>query len=123
MNTALWIAQVLLAIVFFATGFMKAFTPMDRLAKMLDWVENAPPQAVRFIGIAEILGAIGLILPALTGILLWLTPLAAVGCALVMVGALVFHGSRGEYQKIALNITLLVLAAFVVYGRFVAIPS
>ncbi len=123
MNTALWIAQVLLAIVFFATGCMKAFMPMDRLSKMLDWVENAPAPAVRFIGIAEVLGAFGLVLPALTGIMPWLTPLAAVGCGLVMIGASVFHASRREYQEIALTVVLLVLAAFVVYGRFMLIPA
>lgn len=123
MNIALWIAQVLLAVVFFAAGFMKAFMPMDRLAKSMDWVENAPALAVRFIGIAEMLGALGLVLPTLTGIMPWLTPMAAVGLALVMVGASVFNASRAEYQKIALTVGLLLLSAFVVYGRFIAIPA
>lgn len=123
MNTALWIAQVLLAIVFFATGSMKAFMPLDRLSKMLDWVGNAPAPAVRFIGIAEVLGAFGLLLPTMTGIMPWLTPLAAVGCALVMIGATVFHASRGEYQKIVLTVVLLIAAAFVAYGRFMPIPA
>ncbi len=123
MNIALWIAQVLLAVVFFAAGFMKAFMPMDRLAKSMDWVENAPALAVRFIGIAEMLGALGLVLPTLTGIMPWLTPMAAVGLALVMVGASAFNASRAEYQKIALTVGLLLLSAFVVYGRFIAIPA
>ncbi len=123
MNIALWIAQVLLAVVFFATGFMKAFMPLDRLSKSLDWVKEAPAPAVRFIGIAEILGALGLVLPTLTGIMPWLTPLAAVGLALVMIGASVFNASRGEHQKIALTVVLLLLAAFVAYGRFIPIPA
>ena len=76
----------------------------------------------RFIGAAEILAGIGLILPALTGILPWLTPLAAVGLIIVMVGAVIFHIPRKEYPNIAFNVILLALAAFVAYGRFVLVP-
>ena len=70
----------------------------------------------------EILGAIGLILPAVTGILPWLTPVAATGLALTMVGAMITHGRRGEYSGIGVNLVLSVLALFVVYGRFVIVP-
>lgn len=76
----------------------------------------------RFIGVAEILAALGLILPWLSGILPSLTLLAAVGLIIVMIGAVIFHIARREYPNIVLNLVLLVLAAFVAYGRFVAQP-
>ena len=78
---------------------------------------------MRLIGSLEILGAIGLILPAVTGIWPWLTPVAAAGLALTMVGAMITHGRRGEYSSIAFNLVLLLLALFVVYGRFVIVPN
>ena len=77
---------------------------------------------MRFIGIAELLGAVGLILPALTHIVPSLTAIAAVGLVLVMVCAIIFHISRKEYPNIGINAILLVLAAFVAYGRFVLMP-
>ncbi len=71
---------------------------------------------------AEVLAAIGLILPWLTHILSWLTPLAAVGLVIVMIGAIIFHIRRQEYPNIIFNLILLVMAAFVAYGRFVLVP-
>jgi DoxX-like protein len=76
----------------------------------------------RFIGICELLGGLGLLLPALTGILPWLTPLAATGLALIMILAIGFHASRREWSAIGFNSVLLVLAAFVAYGRFFVLP-
>src|SRR5579884_1575006 len=76
----------------------------------------------RFIGVSEMLGAIGLILPALTHVLPWLTIAAAVGLALVMVCAAVFHASRREYSPVSINVVLLVLALFIVYGRWMLAP-
>ena len=76
----------------------------------------------RFIGVGEILAAIGLILPALTGILPWLTPLAAVGLIILMISAVVFHIQRKEPLNIVLNMVLLALAVFIAYGRFVVVP-
>lgn len=123
MNIALWIVQILLAVVFLMAGFMKVSQSKEALIeKGLDWVDGIPLGAVRAIGIVEILGAIGLILPALTGILPWLTPLAAVGLALTMVGAGILHLSRKEYQGVVTNLILLLLALFVAYGRFVLVP-
>jgi hypothetical protein len=74
------------------------------------------------IGLLEVLGATGLILPAVTGILPGLTPLAALGLALTMIGAMLTHLRRKELPMIAVNFVLLALAAFVVYGRYVALP-
>jgi uncharacterized membrane protein YphA (DoxX/SURF4 family) len=122
MNIALWIVQILLALAFAMAGIMKVTQPIDRLETRMGWVKDVGPRGVRLIGSLEILGAIGLILPAVTGILPWLTPVAAVGLALTMVGAMITHGRRGEYSNIGANVVLLILALFVVYGRFVIVP-
>lgn len=122
MNIALWIVQILLALAFAMAGIMKVTQPIDRLETRMEWVKDVGPRGVPLIGSLEILGAIGLILPAVTGILPWLTPVAAAGLALTMVGAMITHGRRGEYSGIRVNVVLLVLALFVVYGRFVIVP-
>jgi uncharacterized membrane protein YphA (DoxX/SURF4 family) len=122
MNIALWIVQILLALAFAMAGIMKVTQPFDRLETRMGWVKDVGPRGVRLIGSLEILGAIGLILPAVTGILPWLTPVAAVGFVLTMVGAMITHGRRGEYSGIGVNVVLLLLALFVVYGRFVIVP-
>jgi putative oxidoreductase len=122
MNIALWVVQVLLAIMFLLAGFPKAFQPIDTVAKRLAWAKQIPAWLVRFIGIAELLGAVGLILPALTHIVPSLTAIAAVGLVLAMVCAIIFHISRKEYPNISVGVILLVLAAFVAYGRFVLMP-
>lgn len=122
MNMAIWAIQILLAVVFLMAGVMKIMQPKDKLAESLAWVEDFSPNSIRAIGVVELLGALGLVLPALTGILPWLTPLAAAGLALTMIGAIVTHLRRGEYPNILINIVLLALAAFVAYGRFVLIP-
>ena len=119
MNIALWIVQGLLAAVFLMAGIMKTTQPKAALAeKGMLFVEEVSPTTVRLIGGLEILGALGVVLPVLTGILPWLTPVAAVGLVLTMIGAILTHARRGEIPAIAINIVLLALAAFVVYGRF-----
>lgn len=123
MNIGLWIVQILLALAFLMAGTLKATQPIDRLAARMQWVNSLrPPRLVRVIGVLEVLGAIGLILPAVTGILPWLTPVAAIGLVLTMIGAMVLHVRLGEGSQIAPNIVLLLLAAFVAVGRFVIVP-
>jgi len=122
MNIALWVVQVLVAIMFLLAGFPKTFQPIDTVAKRLTWAKQVPAWLVRFIGIAELLGGVGLILPALTHIVPSLTAIAAVGLVLVMVCAIIFHIARKEYSNISVGVILLVLAAFVAYGRFVLMP-
>jgi uncharacterized membrane protein YphA (DoxX/SURF4 family) len=123
MNIVLWVVQILLALAFGMAGIMKVTQPVDRLeAWMGGWVKDVGPRGVRLIGSLEILGAIGLILPAVTGILPWLTPVAAACLALTMIGAMITHGRRGEYSQIGVNVVLLVLTLFVAYGRFVIVP-
>lgn len=120
-NIGLWIGQVLLALPFGSAGVMKTFTPIDELGQKIPWVSELP-NLVRFIGISELLGAIGLILPAATRIRPVLTPLAAVGLAVVMVLAAGFHVLRGELHALPVNVVLGGLAVFVAWGRFRKVP-
>ena len=123
MTIFLWILQALLAAMFLMAGTMKATQPIDKLAPKLPWVTSYSPATVRFIGIAELLGAIGLILPAATGILPILTPIAAVGLAIIMILASVFHLRRKEYSGIAFNVVLLIVMLVVAVGRFAAVSA
>ena len=84
----------------------------------ITWVEDFPAWAVKAIGVLELLAAVGLILPAVTGIAPVLTPLAAVGIGLLMAGAGVVHFRRGEFAFIGVIAVLFVAAAFVAWGRF-----
>lgn len=122
MNLALWIVQVLLALMFGMVGIMKVIQPKEKLAQRMKWVEDFAPNTVKAIGAVEVLGALGLVLPALTGILPILTPLAAVGLMLTMIGAILTNLRHKEYLHIAVNVVLLLLLAFVAYGRFVLVP-
>jgi uncharacterized membrane protein YphA (DoxX/SURF4 family) len=122
MNIALWVLQVLLAFAFGASGTMKIVQPLNKLAKSLPLMGELSPGLVHFIGVSELLGAIGLILPALTGVLPWLTPLAAACLALVMLLGAGFHASHKEYSGMAPSVVLLLLALFVAYGRFMLAP-
>jgi uncharacterized membrane protein YphA (DoxX/SURF4 family) len=123
MAIALWVVQVLLALAFLGAGAMKLSQPKEKLLKNMAWVEDFSQRTVRLIGALEVVGAIGVVVPALTGILPWLTPLAALGLVLLMIGAALTHLRRTEYGNIAMNALLLVLAAFVAYGRFFVLPA
>jgi len=119
MNVALWVIAGLLTLAFLVGGVMKLAQPKDRLAASgMAWTEDFPAGVVKGIGALEVMGAFGLVLPAVTGIAPVLTPLAALGIALIMVGAAVVHARRGEFQVIAVNLVLLVLAGVVAWGRF-----
>ena len=96
MQLFLWVVQAVLAAAFLISGVQKATQPKERLASRLPWVEDFSPGTVRFIGIVELLGAVGLILPAATGIAPILTPIAATGLAVVMVLAAATHVRRKE---------------------------
>ncbi|RMG13056.1 MAG: DoxX family protein [Deltaproteobacteria bacterium] len=122
LHAALWVAQVLLAAVFGFAGAMKAFSPIEELAKMLPWVSDDLTLLVRFIGVAELAGAAGLLLPAATRILPVLTPVAAVGLGLVMVLAMGFHAIRGEWTMLPVNLVLGAFATFVAWGRLTRAP-
>lgn len=121
MNIGLWAVQVILGLMFTGIGLWKAFTAIPDLAAALPWVADWP-RLVRFIGITELLGGIGLILPAATGIRPKLTGLAGVGLTVVMVLAAGFHLSRGEAVAVPVNVVIGGLAAFVGWGRLVRAP-
>jgi uncharacterized membrane protein YphA (DoxX/SURF4 family) len=123
MNMALWIVAIVLAVAFLGSGLMKQFVPKDRLASSgQGWAQDFSPARIRLIGLAEILGAIGLVAPAVTHIAPILVPLAAIGLILVMVGAAVVHARRKELTNVVVNVVLLALAAFVVWGRLGPYP-
>jgi uncharacterized membrane protein YphA (DoxX/SURF4 family) len=119
MNVALWVVAGLLALAFLAAGLMKISQPKEKLAASgMAWTEDFSPGTVKAIGTLELLAAIGLILPAALGIVPVLTPLAATGLVVVMIGAAVTHARRKEHQMILVNLVLLALAAVVAWGRF-----
>ncbi len=119
MNVVLWIVAGLLAVAFLAAGLMKLAQPKKKLAESgMGWTEDFSDGAVKGIGALEVLGAVGLILPAALGIVPVLVPIAATGLALLMLGAAVTHARRKESPNIVANIVLLALAAFVAWGRF-----
>lgn len=118
MNVFLWLLQIVLAAMFAMAGVMKSTRPKEKLAATLPWVEDFSAGTVRFIGVVELLGAIGLVVPAATGVLPVLTPLAATGLAIVMVLAVNTHRRRREPGAIAFNAVLFVIAAVVAWGRF-----
>lgn len=119
MDVVLWIIAGLLAVAFLGAGFMKATKSRSELQPKMAWVEDFSDSAVKGIGVAEALGAVGLVLPALTGIAPILTPIAATGLLLTMIGAVVVHLRRGEGMGAAAPALLLgVLSAVVAWGRF-----
>ena len=123
MNLALWIVAIVLAVVFAGSGLMKLVAPKDKLVNSgQGWAQDVSPTNIRLIGLVEVLGAAGLILPAITHIAPILIPLAVVGLVFVMVGAAVVHARRNEPMYIAVNVVLLALAVFVVWGRFGPYP-
>jgi uncharacterized membrane protein YphA (DoxX/SURF4 family) len=122
MNTALWIVQILLAILFSFTGVGKLINSKEQISLILQWVNDFSPAAIKAIGVVEVLGVLGLILPSLTRILPWLTPLAAVGLMIDMVVAGLVHLRLGETALVILTIVVFILAGFIAYGRFVLVP-
>ena len=118
MNITLWIVQGILAAMFAMAGIMKSTQPIDKLAKTGPWATRFPATTVRLIGVSELLGAIGIILPWLFNIAPVLTPLAASGLALIQLFALFHHAKHKEGKAIVFNIILMSMAAFVAFGRF-----
>jgi hypothetical protein len=122
-SIGLWAAQILLALGFGSAGVMKLFMPVADLGVQLNWVTVTPEWLVRFIGAAELAGGLGMILPAVTRILPWLTPLAAAGFAVIQVLAIGTHASLGETaMTLPVNLVLLALSLFVLWGRWRKAP-
>jgi putative oxidoreductase len=116
-NIVLWILQALLAVLFILPGCMKLLQPIDELSKMLPWTGQVAPWMVRSLGLIDLLGGVGLILPAVLRYKPYLTVWAAYGSILLMVCAVIFHLSRGESDAIGFNIILLPLLVFIAWGR------
>ncbi len=120
MTTVLWIVQWMLAVFFLAHGVLHLVPPqalrktMKRMPFSLGFL--------RFVGVAEILAAFGLVLPGLTGILTWLTPLAATGLVPIVSGAAVYHSSQREVPEALVTGVLLSLVVFLAWGRWLPFP-
>ena len=118
MNITLWVLQVLLAVAFFAHGLLFLFPPAD----MLELMKPIPPGFRLFLGVAEVLAAVGLTLPGVARILPWLISCAAAGVMVIMIGATIFHTVRGEISSAITTVVLLVIATFVAYMRWKVKP-
>ena len=118
MNIALWIAQGLLAAMYLMAGVMKTFMTA-KAREGMPWTEGRSDGFVRFVGTSELLGALGLLLPLVTGILPWLTSLAAIGLLIIQLPAIFReHLPKREYNVIPMNAVLLALSVFIAFGRW-----
>lgn len=123
MDVALWIAQGFLFVAFLGAAFVHAVRWEQTSANpQMVWVRDIGRRNAYVIGALEAAGAIGVIAPAVTGILPILVPVAAMALALLMLSACVFHAMRREYPNIVFNLVLAAPAVFVAYGRFVLVP-
>ncbi|MFF3513140.1 DoxX family protein [Streptomyces sp. NPDC002573] len=120
MNLALWIGAGLLAVIALTGGISKTFVPKGKLAAVQGggWTDDVGVGFVKTLGALELLAAAGLILPAVVDIATVLVPVTAVCWVLLMAGAMITHGRRGESTYVMLNLIYLLLAAFVAWGRF-----
>jgi uncharacterized membrane protein YphA (DoxX/SURF4 family) len=117
MDVALWVAQGLLALIMLMAGLPKINQPREKMLDRMAFVEDFTDGPIRTIGILEVLAAVGLILPGLTGIAPILVPLAAVGVALIQMGAIVVHVRRSESRPLVMNLVLVAIAIFIAWGR------
>ncbi len=123
MSAVVWVVTGLLAAIFLFAGAAKLSRTRERLhADGLTFVEDLDDVAIRTIGIIEVVGALGLVLPGLTSIATGLVPLSALGLAAVMVLAMALHVRRNEYSRLGTNLVLLALAMFVAFGRLGPAP-
>ena len=122
MEIALWIVQILVGLGFLMAGAMKIMQPKEKLAEQMAWVEDFEPNIIKGIGVLEILGALGVLLPHRLDIIPLLTPLAATGLIILMLGAAFTHIRRKEYPMIGVNTVLGLLAVFVLWQTFNLLP-
>jgi uncharacterized membrane protein YphA (DoxX/SURF4 family) len=122
LHIVLWIIQGLLALTFVGSGIWKLATPIPELASQMAWMGQVPPGVLYVTAVADILGGLGILLPSLTRIKPGLTVLAALGCVVLMLSAIIFHVSRGEAANTPFNILLAMLALVVAWGRWSKAP-
>jgi len=118
----LWAAQVFIAIAFCLGGTMKLAMPIPQLAGMWPWAGDIPSSLVRLMGMIDLLGGIGILLPSLTRIKPGLTILAAAGCIALQLCAIIFHSSRTEFSALPVNFVLIAGSIFILWGRWKKIP-
>jgi uncharacterized membrane protein len=118
MSAVLWLLQIVLALVFLALGLLKVTRSRERLLRVAPWVEDFPDPIVTIIGVLELLGAAGVVLPAVFGVWTVLVPIAATGLGILLVGAVVEHLTRREIDQLPTPVALLIAAAAVAAGRF-----
>jgi len=122
-NIVLWVVTGLLVVAFLAAGLMKATQPREKLLERMAWVADYSDGQVQGIGAVEVLGALGLVLPAIGGIAPWLVPVAAVGLAIAMLLGAIMHVRRGDGVQAAISpVVLMLLSLFVAWGRFGPYP-
>ena len=120
MNIALWVVQIFLALLFISAGGQKLIQSREVMMKgsFTGYAADYSAGFLRMLGVLEVLGGIGVVLPHATGILPWLTPVAAMGLAIIMGGAANVRLRRGERQMAITAVVFLLMAVFVVYGRY-----
>ena len=122
LNILLWLAQIVLCGMFLMAGTMKLITPDNEMMKNMPDATEGFLKFIRFVGVCEVLGAVGMILPSLLKIKPILTPIAAIGIAITMIVAVGIHISKGETSATITTVALALLAIFVIWGRFKAAP-
>lgn len=120
MNIVLWIIQVLLALLFVFAGVMKFIIPVEEMTKQMPVALSG--LFLHFIGVCEVLGGLGLVLPMLLRIKPWLTPIAAIGLAIIILGAIAFSLQLGVMQAL-MPVVVELLLMFVAYGRWRLVPA
>jgi uncharacterized membrane protein len=123
MNIALWIVQGLLGAMFMFAGLSKLFQPKEKLKDRMPWVNDFSAGTVKFVGMSEMLGGIGLVVPWATHIVPVLTPIAGIGLAIIMILAGIYHLGKDEYRGVIICSVLLLLNVFIAYGRLKLVTS
>jgi hypothetical protein len=121
LNSSLWAVQFLLLAAFAIGAWMKITMPIPKLAAIWPWTGQLPGPRVRTLGVIDLLGGVGVFFPMLTGIMPQLTGLAALGCIALQICAMIFHISRREISSTPVNIVLLAMAGFILWGRWQAV--
>ena len=122
MNVVLWLFQIVLALVFLGAGLLKLVRPQEALLDKMAVLADYRPLTVKLIGLAEVLGALGVVLPMALGVAPGLVPWAALGLACVVIGAAIAHAERSDFKPLGVHAALLLVAVAVVYGRSAGLP-
>lgn len=122
LHVTLWVLQVLLGCFFVMVGWSHALLPFDQVARQATWMNDVPRWLGRFIGWAEITGGLGLVIPAATRLAPWLTPLAALGLATIMLLAIPFHVLKGEASIVWMHALFAAPGLFIAWGRWRGVP-